>query len=1641
MDAARTSSDFCLFDHDWPVSFSPMRAEKSNSNSESESKTSESLSNTPLNDTRKPVKLLFACGSSISWPSHSRKKAIKQVMPFKAVVKQEPFGINVNHPLSNSSSKTIYSSGELNNDNEFTLDTSTEQNVSGQCKYEDHKSTGIQDTEAKSCIPLYGKSDKIEDAILATNKTQNQDNLTLNCSSHIVQTHKVDKAWYNRFSLLYDSDNDNASDTCSSDQEEMPIQEGSVWNKYRFTSKQKKYLKNARRHKLKTNINKLYINCKSYDKTAEDNSSKQFCNKDLAQSVSEKLITYHIKLGSGQLRLNWSESNIDIKNLKIKLHKMLAIDGPFSIYINNQVVKDNKAIISNSDVIEIIIGGLGGGRKIRGDNIHPGYGCQICKICNKNKENEYFIHLQTQTNQNFVKFIQNKYNNIDLKDCVCKSCKIMLQRKFETCEDEPTCKKLKTEHCCIISKIPNLTCTNSGFKCAITVDDVAKCYNVQKEKILMTELEDVTLCKSHYLIIWKFTNITNCDLCRSKIHFNKTSDTNKVYYFDEQFLGNTCIKKINVKSPVCLVCYREYHIMATTTQIQHITSEHSHIKTIIDAINKLPELFVSSNEVTKELNTIISTFKYMLKKLYEKGAVLMRDIHLFCMKELEKSLADTCMTLEYLLDLIVEGFGRLITISKGTSAILQNDDKTDSLLIWHDANLTSCLHIALTEIMQKSLLEQAQNGRNYEVKCLEEASVILRNKLEKTDMQYTCETDLTTINFNEVTSKIDPLVWNFIFLLTTSKAERAYLSNRQIQWHKIFNDEIYTNIQTHTSHQMSRLSLISSCIFLINNRTHFPLPLLFSDVIDKYSKSSADCLHFFNMFGICTSYETLRRHQTEIVTSRMETKQLNLLNKNSFTYVSIDNVSFWASNARVRSSESDRGLNCTSYMSCQPKPNSVILGSEEKCINSSETIIDNSEHEYMCHHLDYQQNDSFFLACLFNIDHKMQISVRDEMGKPITKIDMDREAALLDCFKKSIINDLLGNVNYFESLPDKYFKQWIVDYNLSCYSDRFKDLSKNTISCGEPEMMAAAHFTGRLINIFKREGDQIEIKNTFQGSSTCTSPVNVLEYYSGGNRSYRPLISNKSTIQTVILKYDNFEFKSISTNSSTCSYRDQFGMTPGESSHFEAKRKSRARSINKSMTTNSSLPEISISDMNLNTNEDPVITFSDIQSIETDNLPAYNQIKLDIFSYMISKYVGSKTDASNLPGIKVFMSRQEEPTAEQSAYTYIDIINENADSKETMENVICKLYKTMEIHSYLKYLVVVGDGKTYDHLVKIKCEYGKSLKWLLPFPGDWHTLKNFAYVLIKMYGPGGLYDLIKIFHKGKTANSILQATSWDKTHNFLLQVFEATFRYQIELYLKYRSDSLPKGTINAKNDLLIDNIATKIIPLLESHTTNCDDMHQKLTNTLDELNMLIKENYDDFKMFLDTVSEDNENFKFWCNFVHKDCILYISLYLAIRSGNWSLRNAALYKISHYFHVSDSKYYFRLLPIHLADLLTFPQHILDNFKKGAFVSNITGSNWSSIALDEMHEMTINKDIKVAFTTPSESNVKAKLLYLPYRSMAHKSIMTQLNPRHYERKQKEDSKQFNKDLESNIIVYLSELQKSNCSLSQVILDTYK
>ena len=100
----------------------------------------------------------------------------------------------------------------------------------------------------------------------------------------------------------------------------------------------------------------------------------------------------------------------------------------------------------------------------------------------------------------------------------------------------------------------------------------------------------------------------------------------------------------------------------------------------------------------------------------------------------------------------------------------------------------------------------------------------------------------------------------------------------------------------------------------------------------------------------------------------------------------------------------------------------------------------------------------------------------------------------------------------------------------------------------------------------------------------------------------------------------------------------------------------------------------------------------------------------NIFSYSVAK--GSSctdSDAILYPIMKVFLSRQEPPETEKSNFSYIGLLNETCDSKETVLSVLGILYDKMEIGKYRRHLVVVGDGKTFAYISDLHADYPSEL--------------------------------------------------------------------------------------------------------------------------------------------------------------------------------------------------------------------------------------------------------------------------------------------------------------------------------------------
>lgn len=343
---------------------------------------------------------------------------------------------------------------------------------------------------------------------------------------------------------------------------------------------------------------------------------------------------------------------------------------------------------------------------------------------------------------------------------------------------------------------------------------------------------------------------------------------------------------------------------------------------------------------------------------------------------------------------------------------------------------------------------------------------------------------------------------------------------------------------------------------------------------------------------------------------------------------------------------------------------------------------------------------------------------------------------------------------------------------------------------------------------------------------------------------------------------------------------------------------------------------------------------------------------------------------------------------------YVEIASEKADCKYTLLGALGRIQAAFMNGINQKWVIVVGDGKTYELLQCIRSEYGSNLKWLLPYPGDWHILLNYQKALMKIYSDAGLLQLANSAgYRGETLTSLVKCSNFRRTHAFLLQSFEAFYRFFLSLYLG-ASDSTTVDTAESyEND-----ISTLILQLLtEFASISKEEDVASFQGTCDAIfNGELSSSYEQFVSFMENLSNQQDTIQFWFNFVQTDCLVYFGLFAALRRRCWDTRNVCIKLMAPLFTALDCPVYGKLIPQHLNDLLALPEVVLRHLKDGAFSVCLTPSKWHATALDECHEMCINKDAKLAVIRPSKEKMTHLSNYLSFRSAAIKNLEIQLFP---------------------------------------------
>ena len=140
----------------------------------------------------------------------------------------------------------------------------------------------------------------------------------------------------------------------------------------------------------------------------------------------------------------------------------------------------------------------------------------------------------------------------------------------------------------------------------------------------------------------------------------------------------------------------------------------------------------------------------------------------------------------------------------------------------------------------------------------------------------------------------------------------------------------------------------------------------------------------------------------------------------------------------------------------------------------------------------------------------------------------------------------------------------------------------------------------------------------------------------------------------------------------------------------------------------------------------------------------------------------------------------------KSAVFTLGVLADNADNIDSLKSVLDHLHDLYGVGTYQVHHVVVGDQKLFQNMQRLKRQYGADLEWLLPYSGDWHVLKNYQPILMKLYFHAGLRELaIEAGYKGSNLSALKSSSNFKHTHIFSLR------HIKVYTYVHWSCISLP----------------------------------------------------------------------------------------------------------------------------------------------------------------------------------------------------------------------------------------------------------
>lgn len=385
-----------------------------------------------------------------------------------------------------------------------------------------------------------------------------------------------------------------------------------------------------------------------------------------------------------------------------------------------------------------------------------------------------------------IQEIKKKKPEITDTACICNACRQRYSKRAKGhLVNTPVKKgeKKKLGECLLKEMGTNTQCHERLHDLTYNEGQISQCLNVQ-----VTIQRDVKyyICHSHYNVLYNYLNIVLCDCCGVKMLQKRKTESLPSAALS--YLNSIHSARLSANSIVCNACFLSAYKYGKDAQSLLVLERQLHdemeegkscdvecglSQPLYDVYLHVIDLF-QNNKAT------------LLKDLYELYCNRV-DIHFgkdphLCVKEKR-----TC---KWLLSAIVSKFGKLVDIH-----VMKSDGQTiykaGTMLVYSRVDYKQALHQALaSERFGRLRHESGESVTNSEGPKNTEPNLCtmihylgtainrkLNSQAKLINDSYVLNPQMVAnFDYNDVLSKMDPVIWNLICVLTMNTGEETFYS-------------------------------------------------------------------------------------------------------------------------------------------------------------------------------------------------------------------------------------------------------------------------------------------------------------------------------------------------------------------------------------------------------------------------------------------------------------------------------------------------------------------------------------------------------------------------------------------------------------------------------------------------------------------------------------------------------------------------------------------------------------------------------------------------------------------------------------------------------------------------------------------------